>query len=216
MKITVNQLVPKVRLDSRKRSDYIGSMTATAQVARKVWTEEELQSLPEDGYLHEVVDGELVMSPKNNPEHGEICARLLTALRTYATTHRLGVVWDSSTGFWMRNENCRAPDIAFVAKARLAGLRRPMRQFFQGAPDLAVEVLSPNNTRAEMNARLKDFFASGTRIAWLIHPEEQFVEVCHAPSQRVIVGPNGELNGEHLLPGFRYYIADLFKDWEWE
>lgn len=150
----------------------------------KIWTEKELQALPDDGYLHEVVNGELVMSPKNNPEHGEICARLLTALRTYAEAHRLGAVWDSSTGFWMENENCRAPDVSFVAKARLAGRRRPRREFFQGAPDLAVEVLAPTNTPQEITERLKDFFASGTQIAWVIHPEEQFVELDHSPTQR--------------------------------
>jgi len=91
-------------------------MAGAANTAKKAWTEAELEALPEDGYTHEVVNGELVMSPKNNPEHGEICARLLTALRTYAQAHRLGAVWDSSTGFWMHNENCRAPDISFVAK----------------------------------------------------------------------------------------------------
>ena len=84
----------------------------------RVWTEAELEALPEDGYLHEVVNGELVMSPKNNWQHGEICARLLTALKAFADLHRLGVVWDSSTGFWMISRNCRAPDISFVSKAK--------------------------------------------------------------------------------------------------
>ena len=68
----------------------------TIQNGKKVWTEAELEALPEDGYLHEVVGGELVMSPKNNWQHGEICARLLTALKTFADSRRLGVVWDSS------------------------------------------------------------------------------------------------------------------------
>ena len=183
---------------------------------KKVWTEAELQALPEDGYIHEVVDGELVMSPKNNPEHGEICARLLAALLTYATAHRLGAVWDSSTGFWMQNENCRAPDMSFVAKARLAGLRRPMRQFFHGAPDLAVEVLAPTNSRRELDERLKDFFASGTQIAWIIDPDKQRPEICYSPARRKLVGPGGSLDVEHLLPGFKYALADLFKDWDWD
>src|ERR1051325_2612467 len=143
-------------------------MAGAANMDKKAWTEADLEALPEDGYTHEVVNGDLVISPKNNPEHGEICARLLTALRSYAQAHRLGAVWDSSTGFWMHNENCRAPDISFVAKAWLAGLRRPMRHFFQGAPDLAVEVLAPANTPQEITERLKDYFASGTQITWII------------------------------------------------
>ena len=193
-------------------------MVVTPPPSKKVWTEAELQALPEDGYLHEVVDGELVMSPKNNPYHGDICADLSMALRTFAKAHRLGAVWDSSTGFWMSNRNCRAPDISFVVKERLIrlGIKRSSRLFFPGAPDLAVEVLSPNNTRAEIDARLSDFFASGTRIAWIIDPDAEHVEICHSPVQRKLLGSGADLDGESLLPGFRYPIADLFKAWDWE
>ena len=96
---------------------------------KKVWTEAELEALPEDGYIHEVVNGELVLSPKNNWQHGDICAELLMALRSFANQHKLGAVWDSSTGFWMQNLNCRAPDISFVVKARLRQLES--RQYYR-------------------------------------------------------------------------------------
>jgi Uma2 family endonuclease len=193
-------------------------MTTAGSVERKVWTEAELQALPEDGYIHEVVDGELVMSPKNNPYHGNICAELSTALCTFAKANKLGAVWDSSTGFWMYNRNCRAPDISYVTKGRLQtlGIKRHARNFFPGAPDLGVEVLSPNNTRSEIDERLKDYFASGTQIAWIINPDAECVEVCHAPAKRKLLGPGADLDGEHLLPGFRHPIADLFKGWDWE
>ena len=193
-------------------------MTTAAGVERKVWTEAELEALPEDGYIHEVVDGELVMSPKNTPYHGDMCADLSMALRAFAKARQLGVVWDSSTGFWMYNRNCRAPDVSFVTKQRLLalGFKRHARNFFPGAPDLAVGVLSPNNTRAEIDERLRDFFASGTQIAWIINPDTECVEVCHAPDKRKLLGSGADLDGEHLLPGFRYPIADLFKGWDWE
>src|SRR3954470_7052044 len=176
-------------------------MSAVVPLQKRVWTEADLQALPDDGYNHELVNGELVKSPKNNPEHGQICSRLLTALHTYAETHRLGAVWDSSTGFWMENENCRAPDISFVAKARLRGLKRPPRSFFNGAPDLAVEVLAPSSMPQEITDRLKDFFASGTKVAWVIHPDEKFVEICRSPTARTILGSGASLDGEDLLPG---------------
>jgi Uma2 family endonuclease len=193
-------------------------MSVSEIAVKKIWTEAELQSLPEDGYLHEVVNGELIMSPKNDPYHGDICAELLTALRTFARKHRLGPVWDSSTGFWMYNRNCRAPDISFIRKERLAtmGFTRHTRKFFPGAPDLAVEVLSPNNTRAEIMERLKDYFGSGTQLAWIINPDREYVEICHAPEQRTLLGSGATLDGEHLLPGFKFPIADLFKEWDWE
>jgi Uma2 family endonuclease len=193
-------------------------MTAPVDMIRKVWTEEELQALPEDGYIHEVVEGELVMSPKNDFFHGLICTRLLVALENFNRSHRLGVILDSSTGFWMRNRNCRAPDVSFVPKSRLLelGFKPSMRKFFPGAPDLAVEVLAPGNSRTEIDARLKDFFSSGTQIAWIVDPERQFVEVCHSLTERKILGPGASLDGEHLLPGFQSSIADLFKEQDWE
>lgn len=193
-------------------------MSATVETPKKVWTEAELQALPEDGYRHEVVNGELVMSPKNTWYHGRICSRLLTAICNFVNVHRLGAVLDSSTGFWMFNRNCRAPDVSFVPKARIAalGFKPNEKRFFPGAPDLAVEILSENNTRAQIDERLKDFFASGTQIAWIIDPDQQRAEVCHSPTQRKLIGSGGFLEGEQFLPGFKYPIADLFKEWDWE
>jgi Uma2 family endonuclease len=193
-------------------------MIAATVSSPKVWTEEELQLLPDEGFIHEVVNGELVMSPKNNFIHGRICSRLLIALGNFNREQRLGMILDSSTGFWMFNRNCRAPDISFIPKARLEnlGFSPSAKSFFPGAPDLAVEVFSPNNTRAEMDERLRDFFASGTQIAWIINPDSESVEVCRSLTQRRLIGPGGELEGEHLLPGFRYPINNLFKEWDWE
>jgi Uma2 family endonuclease len=194
-------------------------MSATVQTPKRVWTEEEIQALPDDGYIHEIVDGELVMSPKNNFQHENICRRLVVALQSFNQTHRLGVVLGSSVGYWMFNRNCRAPDISFIPQARViaVGFTAKTRKFFPGAPDLAIEVLSPNNTRAEIDARLKDFFSSGTQIAWIIDPETEMAEVCYAPDKRRLVGgPNAELDGEHLLPGFHYPLANLFKEWDWD
>lgn len=191
--------------------------TALAQAA-KIWTEADLESLPGEGYIHEVVNGRLIMSPKNNFFHERICMRLSAALNTFANERRSGVVLGSSAGFWMKNRNCRAPDISFVTKARLDALmfKPSSRTFFPGAPDLAIEVLSPSNTPTEIQDRLDDFFASGTQMAWIIHPDDQFVEICHSPTSRHILGQGAFLNGEPVLPGFTYPIRDLFKEWDWE
>jgi Uma2 family endonuclease len=193
-------------------------MIATGDAPKKVWTEADLQALPDDGFIHELVNGELVMSPKNNFQHENICAALLTAMRTFAKAHRLGAVLGSSAGSWMHNRNCRAPDISFIPKARLQqlGFTPATQRFFPGAPDLVVEVMSPSNTRAEMDERLRDFFTSGTQLAWIIHPDDECVEVCHALDRRNLLGPGAELDGEHLLPGFRYPVADLFRGCDWE
>lgn len=193
-------------------------MNTVASVERKVWTEAELQALPEEGYLHEVVDGELVMSPKNDFYHGHICVRLSAALYAFAAERRLGIVLDSSTGFWMKNRNCRAPDISFITKDRLVrlGFEPSTRKFFPGAPDLAVEILSPNNTKTEIDERLRDFFVSGTQVAWVINSDAERAEVCRAIDKRSLISAGGFLEAEPLLPGFRFAITDLFKKWGWD
>src|SRR2546426_8660662 len=151
------------------------------------------------------------MSPKNNFQHESIFNRLFLALAQFNRQHRLGIVRGSNAGFWMQNRNCRAPDISFIPKARLHALNFSpnSRKFLPGAPDLAVEILSPNNTRAEIDERLKDFFASGTQIAWIINPDDECAEVCHSPTSRKLLGSGAMLAGEHLLPGFQFPIADL-------
>ena len=79
-----------------------------------------------------------------------------------------------------------------------------------------MEILSPNHTRAEIDERLRDFFSSGTQLAWIIDPESESVEICRSLTQRKLLGPGAFLEGEDVLPGFRYPIANLFKEWDWE
>jgi hypothetical protein len=76
--------------------------------------------------------------------------------------------------------------------------------------------LSPYNTRSEINGRLKDFFESGTQIAWVIDPDNEHVEVCHSMERRHLIGSGANLDGEHLLPGFIFAVADPFKPGDWE
>ena len=191
-------------------------MSLSPTTERKKWTEAELQALPDDGYKHEVVNGELVMSPKNNFEHGHLGMRLGSALLVHVEREKLGAVVDSSTGFWMQNENCRAPDVSFVSKVRLRGFKSAPRSFLNAAPDLAVEILSPHNTRAEIQERLKDYFSSGTKLVWIIDPETKSAEICYSLEKRRLISPNGELNGEEVVPGFRYKLPDLFPEWNWD
>jgi Uma2 family endonuclease len=189
-----------------------------AAPTRKVCTEADWQALPADGGIHELVGGELVERPKDDAIHNYIWTRLSAALLAFAETRRLGAVWDFNTGFRMDNSNVRAPDISFVTRPRLKqhASKRSTRRLFPGPPDLAVEILSRHNTRQEIDLRLKDYFHSGSRLAWIVDAEAQQLEACHSLRERRWVGSGGFLDGEVLLPGFRYRIADLFKDWDWE
>ena len=193
-------------------------MNDSVAASRKIWTEADLQALPKDGFIHELIDGELVSSPLNDSYHGCISVDIFAGLFEFVEARRLGVVLGSSVGFWMENGNCRGADASFISRARLKakGFTRATQRFFPGAPDLAVEVLALHDTRKAMEERLKDYFSSGTLLAWIIDPEEERVEVCRSLTERRWVGVGGFLNGEDLLAGFSYPVTDLFKPWDRE
>ncbi len=96
------------------------------------------------------------------------------------------------------------------------GFKTSTRKFFPEASDLAIEVLSPNYTRKGIDDRLRDYFSSGTVLAWVIHPDEQVEEVRYGLENQTKLQAGGTLDGEHLLPGFRFPVADLFGHPDWE
>ena len=181
------------------------------ETAAKVWTDEELMALPKDGYKRELLQGELIMSPAGS-EHGMICVRLVVELEQYIRRHKLGALFDSSTGFRLDPESCLSPDVAFVSKSRLAGLKRPPRGFFPGAPDLVIEVLSPSDTAERMHEKLFQYFAHGARLAWVINPAERNALVYRSPEADRLLRVTDTLDGEDVLPGFRLPLAELFAE----
>ena len=185
------------------------------ETAVKIWTDEELMALPTDGGKRELHNGEIIMSPAGS-EHGHISVIIVAELERYIRQHRLGLVFDSSTGFRLDPEHCLSPDVAFVAKARLAGVRRPPRGFFPGAPDLVVEVLSPSDTVEQLHEKLFRYFLHGTRLAWVINPTERNAHVYRTPEAERLLRVTDALDGEDVLPGFRLPLAELFAELSFE
>jgi Uma2 family endonuclease len=183
--------------------------------AIKVWTDEELMALPKDGYKRELLHGDIIMSPAGS-EHGHISYLILNALGQHVHRQRLGLVFDSSTGFRLSPDNLLSPDAAFVAKARLTGQKRPPRGFFPGAPDLVVEVLSPSDTLERMHEKLSLYFAHGTRLAWVVNPAERNALAYRSPEADRLLRLPDALDGEDVLPGFRLPLAGLFAELSFE
>jgi Uma2 family endonuclease len=180
----------------------------------KVWTDEEFMALPKDGHRYELVDGEPIDMGNSGMEHGGIGSFLGGLLAIYVRQHKLGIVCDSSTAFTMKSGNKRSPDVSFVAKERLKGLKRPPRGFFQGSPDLAVEILSPNNTVEEIHEKIVEYFDNDTRLVWVIHPDERYVLVYHSPEPDCLLRPQDTLDGEDIVHGFSMSVAELFEEWD--
>ena len=186
-------------------------MTVAAE--NKIWTDEEFMALPRDGN-YELVNGDLVDVGNSGMEHGVLGAFLAGTLLTYVRRDRLGVICDSSTAFTLKNGNKRSPDVPFVAKERLKGLKRLPKGYFQGSPDLAVEILSPGNTVEEIHQKIVEYFENGTRLVWVIHPDERYVLVDHSPEPDRLLRPQDNLDGEDVVSGFAIAVAELFEEWD--
>jgi Uma2 family endonuclease len=185
----------------------------TLATEKRIWTDEEFMALPIDGN-YELVNGELVDMGNSGMEHGEFGAFLAGTLAIHVRRDRLGVVCDSSTAFTLKNGNKRSPDVSFVAKERLKGLKRLPKGYFQGSPDLVVEILSPGNTVEEIHQKIVEYFENGTRLVWVIHPDERYVLVYHSPEPDRLLRPQDSLDGEDVVPGFAIAVAELFEEWD--
>jgi len=179
-------------------------LESVATTTRTV-ADEDLFRLQRDGRKYELVDGEIRMSPAG-ARHGEISVHLTAALLAFVSPKRLGDVFDSSTGYRLPGGNVRSPDASFVSSKRLPGVPEG---FLELAPDLAVEVLSPEDSPREVLDKVGEYLAAGVRLVWVIDPR-----AAHAVSYRSLtdvhgIGPDGSLDGGELLPGFRCPLSDL-------
>lgn len=186
----------------------------TISIEKKVWTDEEFMALPQDGHRYELVNGEVIDIGNSGMEHGGIGSFLGGLLAIYVRQNKLGAVCDSSTAFSLKNGNKRSPDVSFVARERLKGLKCAPRGFFQGSPDLAAEILSPSNTVEEIHDKIVEYFENETRLVWVIHPDEKYVLVYHSSEPDRFLRPPDQLEGEAIVPGFSMAVADLFEEWD--
>jgi Uma2 family endonuclease len=178
----------------------------------KALTDEQFMALPEDDNLYEYINGELIVVANSGVEHGYLALTLGYFLTGFVRSHRLGVTCDSSTAFKMKTGNKRSPDLAFIAKERLQGLKRLPKGFFEGAPDLAVEIISPNNTFSEIHNKLVEYFDNGTRLVWVILPDEECVLVYHQPKPSKLLQVEDSLDGEAVITGFQLPLMELFQE----
>ncbi|NCS46908.1 MAG: Uma2 family endonuclease [Microcystis aeruginosa BK11-02] len=179
--------------------------------ATKVCNDAEFMALPDDGNRYELVKGELTNMGNSGALHGYIAILLSAALFGLVTSRKLGVLLDSSTAFTMKNGNKRSPDIAFFAKERLQGLEELPTGFLEGGPDLVVEILSLGSTIAEIEDKIVEYFANGTRLLWVISPGQHYVLVYRSGYEPQRLLTSGDfLEGEEVVPGFTFPVADLF------
>lgn len=169
----------------------------------------DLMDLPDDPYRHELVAGVLVAEPFASPYHDKTRRRLERLLEDFAESRRLGEVF-GETGFVLARDpdTVRGPDLSFVSSERLAGFDD--RAFFPGAPDLAIEILSPSNRPGEMHAKVADYLAAGARMVWVIDVEKRIVTTYRSLLYPRTLASGESLDGEDVLPGMSIPIDSIF------
>ena len=169
-------------------------------------TEEDLLNTPNDG-KYELVDGRIVfMSPAGKP-HGDVCVNLILVLGAFVKDRQFGKVYESSTGFRLPGGNVRVPDVSFEAKGRPGA---DTGGFGDGAPDLAVEVLSPSDRPRQVMDKVGEYLEAGVRLVWVIDPERRSAVVYRSLGEVRKLGADEFLAGEDVVPGFRCRLTDLF------
>jgi Uma2 family endonuclease len=171
-------------------------------------TADELLRNPHIGRC-ELVRGVLHMMSPSNPRHGLIAGRLARLIGNHVESQHLGLFFGAETGFHLSQDpdTVRAPDVAFVGNGRPPV---PLRGFYPGAPDLAVEVLSPDDRPGYVREKVAEWLEAGARAVWVVDPDARTVTV-HEPRRKPRqLAEADTLQGGSVLPGFELPVAAVF------
>ena len=174
-------------------------------------TADELLLMKDDGFRYELVRGELrKMSPAGH-RHGRIALNLTGPLYQHVKTCDLGAVYAAETGFKLADDPdmVRAPDVAFIRRERVEAVGET-GGFWPGAPDLAVEVLSPGETSGEAADKIADWLDAGTRLVVAVDPESQTVNLYRPREDVRVLTIDDVLEGGDVVPDWTLPVRDIF------
>ncbi len=177
----------------------------------ELMTADELLKLPRGRFRYELVKGELKTMSPSGSEHGVIVVNMTLLLGPHVKKHQLGVVFGAETGFKIASnpDTVLAPDVAFVRYDRIPDSGIP-KKYWPGAPDLAVEVISPGDTVKEVDKKVAAWFSAGTRLVWIINPKLRSITVYRSLTDVRVFTEGEELDGGDVVPGFRCRVAEIF------
>jgi Uma2 family endonuclease len=179
--------------------------------AHQLITAEELLRMPDDGYRYELVRGELRKMAPAGHLHGRVAINVTTPLDRHVRAHHLGVVYAAETGFKLASnpDMVRAPDVAFIRRERVEEVG-DVEGYWPGAPDLAVEVISPSDTYADVQEKVFDWLEAGTRMVILVMPRKRAVTVYRSLTDMIMLTEHDTLDGGEVVPGWKIPVRELF------
>ena len=144
-----------------------------------------------------------------NAKHSGIATRLIIKIGIFLEKQNIGRVY--SEAHFQIGEDKRIPDVAFVAKEKIPATGEPQK-FWDFAPDLAIEVVSPTDFYQDVTEKIEDYFSAGVQQVWIINPETEKLTVYFSPVEAKIYTKTDSLNCKEILPNFRLNLSDIFID----
>jgi Uma2 family endonuclease len=186
-------------------------MAMPANSTSHLLTAEQLPAVDLPGKVMELVRGRLVVREPPGTRHGSIAARLSYLLADHVYRHELGVVCSQDTGFKIESDpdTVRAPDVAFIGRARANQI--PATGYAAFAPDLVAEIVSPGDRPGDVLAKVAQWLDAGTTVVWVIDPGRTEARVYRDDGELTIVGAEGSLAAEGVLPGFACALAAVLR-----
>jgi Uma2 family endonuclease len=176
--------------------------------SKKAWTDAELMALPKDGRKYELVHGVLEMPPSEFWSE-RVGLSFGGKIDHYASKHDLGECSGANGGYRLDPDTLLAPDVGFLSNATLDRIG-PFEGFVPGAPDLAVEVLSPSDRWLAVTEKVQTYLRHGTKLVWVLNPRELSVYVYRSNGESVVLREDDVLSGEDVLPGYSISVRDIF------
>ena len=179
--------------------------------SEELLTADDLLALEKLGKSTELVRGRLIVREPPSTYHGSVQSILNILVGSYVRTHALGAVFGQDTGFKIASnpDTVRAPDLAFVDRARVAQIGR--RGYAALAPDLVAEILSPGDRPGELLTKVGEWIEAGVRLVWVIDPERRVATLYRDDGDVMTVSSDGDVHGDAVLPGFSFRLAELFE-----
>lgn len=200
------------RETSAEQKQWQGDSMATATTQPLV-TADDLWSIPDPpgSSQYELVRGVLVEASLSSTRSNEVAIEVARRIGNHVREHKLGRFGGCEGGFTLQRgpDTVRAPDVWFVRGERVPAGRMPDR-FFEGVPDLAVEVLSPSDRQGEIWRRIADYVDAGTPLIWVLDPKTESAVALPHDEMPVIIPADGVLDGGDILPGFVLPLRDVF------
>ena len=161
---------------------------------------------------YEIINGNRQEKPPMGALAGTIAAELFFILGGFAKQHKLGRVVVEGLFTMKPNLPQRRPDLAFVSSDRwpLPAALTEDPPALDTVPNLAVEVVSPTNSAAEIFEKMQEYFEAGVQLVWVIYPLQRSIQVFESPKQSRVLSEGDELDGGPVLPGFRLSVSELF------